>query len=262
MEQKLKGKPARIVGFTIGGLLIAFLLLSLVVKGKEAMDVLQKNYYSANTMTVTGEGKITAMPDVAYVGYDIEIKDKDVKTVMEKNKETIKNFSSFLAGQGIKQDEVWVANFNIVKNTDTDAEGKENITYQLTDTIRVKIKDKEKLAEKIKTISDKAFQGGMTFSAGYSSYCNGDAPEGDRIGLYVDNQEAYITKATEKALEDARKHAKEQAVMTGLKLGDVVSFSDYSSFSNNCTVFVADFINPIEIKKSISVNFEVRRDRF
>lgn len=257
MEQKLKGKPARIVGFTIGGLLIAFLLLSLIVKGKEAMDVLQKNYYSANTIVVTGEGKITTMPDVVYVGYDIETKNKDLKAAIEKNKETIKNFSSFLAEQGIKQDEIWVINFNVEKNTDVDAEGKENITHKLTNTIKIKIKDKEKLSEKIKTIFDKAIQEGMTFTAGWG--CGGNYFEGEKFGFYVDNQEEYIAESTKKALEDAKKRAKEQTAMAGLKLGDIVNVSDYSFFPDACSAFGGDFINPIEVKKSINVTFEVKR---
>lgn len=262
MELNLKAKSAQIVLFTIGGLLIIFLLLSLITRGKEAGDILQKNYYPANTINVAGEGKIMAMPDIAYMGYDIETKNKDLKVAMEKNKETIKSFSSFLAEQGIKQDEIWVTNFNVMKNT-LDAEGKESITYQLTNTIKVKIKDKEKLAEKIKTISDKAIQNGMIFNnTGGYGYCNSESSEVDKNGLFVDNvdnQEKYITEGMEKALEGAKKRAKQQVEMAGLQLGDIVNISDYSDFPSFCTAFVADFINPIEVKKSMSVTFEVKR---
>lgn len=268
MEKKSKEKPAQtvgfvsgasFVGFTIGALLIVFLSLSLIIKGKEAIDVLDKNYYPSNIISVTGEGKISVMPDVVYLGYDVETKDKDAKAVAEKSKETIKNFISFLADQGISQDNVWVLNYSMRKNTESDAEGKEITAYQITETIKAKIKDKEKLAEKMKTISDKAMQEGMTPNLGYSG-CGGDSEE-SRTGLYIDDPEQYNAELISKALKDAKKQAIEQTRMAGLRLGGIVGVADYSSYPpSSCGVFAdVGFLNKIEVKKDISVTFEVKR---
>lgn len=268
MKQNLKKKSTQIVGltagapfvgFAIGALLIVFLSLSLIIKGKEVIDILDKNYYPSNIISVNGEGKINVMPDVAYLGYDVETKDKDVKAAMEKNKETTKKFLSFLFEQGITQDNVWVLNSNMWKNTEYGAEGEEITTYQITETIKVKIK--ENLAEKIKIISDRAIENGMTPNLGCCG-CGNDSEE-SRTGLYADSPEKYNVELISKALKDARRQAREQTGLAGLRLGEIVGVADYSqypAFSTSCGVFAdVGFLNKIEVKKNISVIFEVKR---
>ncbi|MFH1192455.1 MAG: hypothetical protein V1655_03185 [bacterium] len=62
-----KNKPMQIIGFTIGGLLIIFLLFSLITKGKEVMNLAEKNYYPSNTTSITGKSSLKVMPDTAYL---------------------------------------------------------------------------------------------------------------------------------------------------------------------------------------------------
>lgn len=258
MELNLKSKSAQIVFFSIAGVLIISLLFSLVIKGKEVVDILERNYYSANSIAVNGEGKIKVMPDVAYAGYNMEVKNKDMQQAAKEIKEKTKTFLSFLFEQGIPEENIWLLNYNVFKNSEIDPLGKEFFTYQITQTINVKIKDKEKLLEKINLISDKAMREGLLYNS--SSCCSCGSSEESRAGFYIDNPEEYYKEATRLAIEDAKKQAREQANLMGFKLGGLVSSSDFSDDSTACnTANAVEILNKIEIKKNISVNFEVKR---
>lgn len=247
--------------FIIGGLLIVFLLFSLVTKGKEIIDLAEKNYYPSNTISITGKSSLKVMPDTAYLLYDVpQIEDKEMQGATNKLKEKAAKFISFLENQGVNKKEVWILNYSSFKNDTTDENGNAITKYQVSETIKAKVADKEKLADKIALISEEATKEGLIINPGMS-YCSGSEIESERQGLFISNQE-YQRKLKIEALKDAIKQAKELTSITGLRLGGLVGVSDYSSYPFSSCAYLggaSNFVNEIEIGGTINVNFEIRR---
>lgn len=257
-----KNKPMQIMVFTIGGLLIIFLLLSLITKGKDIIDLAEKNYYPSNTISITGKSSLKVMPDTAYLLYDVpQIEDKEMQGATNKLKEKAAKFISFLENQGVNKKEVWILNYSSFINDTTDENGNAITKYQVSETIKVKVADKEKLADKIALISEEATKEGLIINSGMS-YCNGNEIESERQGLFISNPEEYQRKLKIEALKDAIKQAKELTSITGLRLGGLVGVSDYSSYPFSSCAYLggaSNFVNEIEIGGTINVNFEIRR---
>ncbi|MFH1192427.1 MAG: SIMPL domain-containing protein [bacterium] len=187
-----------------------------------------------------------------------------MQIAINKLKEKATKFISFLETQGVNKEEIWISNYNNFKNDITDEAGNTTTNYQVSETIKLKIKDKdkEKLTDKIVFISEEAVKEGFVANSGGMGYCNGSDVEGDRLGLFIEDNNEYIEKLKIEALKDAIKQAKELTSITGLRLGEIFSVSDYTSYpSINCTYLggASNFLNKVEINGAISVYFEIRR---
>ena len=89
----------------LGGLLIVFVALLAVGKGKELRDV-YTNKNPQNTMSVSAAGKVKAVPDLATVNLGVVSQGADAGDVQSKNSEKINKIVDFIKRQGINKDDI------------------------------------------------------------------------------------------------------------------------------------------------------------
>ncbi len=179
-----------------------------------ARNEFKQNYYigkSAETerlITITGEGKVTAIPDIATVTLGLETEKYTVTEAQKENSQIMNNLINRLQTLNIAKQDIKTANYWINPRYDW-VEGKRILRgYVVSQNVTVKIREIEKVEQVLAIAGDLNLNqiGGLTFD--------------------VDKPEVYRQEARKKALENAKEKAEELADIMGVELGKVVSFNE------------------------------------
>ncbi|MCC6643153.1 SIMPL domain-containing protein [Candidatus Peregrinibacteria bacterium] len=214
-----------------------FLLLSAIWVGMQVFGTpwyknIRAEFTSApynRTITVEGEGKISAKPDLARVSLSVVSTGVSVKEVTDDGNKKMSAVVDAVKGLGVKPEDVQTTAYYLNPQYDynqpviyddrtgaaTTAPAKEPkiIGYNLVQTIDVKVRDLTKTEDVI----DKS----TTLGA-------------NQIGSLVfdiDDTSTVKTQAREIAFKKAREKAENMAKAAGVRLGSVITFSEgYSGF--------------------------------
>lgn len=195
----------------VGGTLALLLLLLVIGKGYDLYQALNhKN--PKNTISVSAEGKVQAVPDLATVNLGVLTQGGSAATVQDENSKKINKIIEFVKNQGISKEDIATSQFNIYPQQDYQA-GRTIITgYQANQTITVKIRGVDKSAEKLGKILD-----GVT---------NNGANQINGVNLSFDDPDDLRQQARKQAIGKAKEKAGELAKIAGLRLGKVVNLSE------------------------------------
>lgn len=236
----------------LGILLIALVGLAIAVKIYDIRDVVKGNIYPAKTVNTSGEARVYAKPDMAYLVYDVVAEGKDEKEVREKYQKKTQDFFDGLKSMGIDSSNITATLF-IVNEDELAAKDKR---FKATVSLSVKIEDKKAIDDTLKGIYELAVKQGLktAANAGYNGQCAG-----------FKDPTVYFTPALRvQATENARKKAEELVGPTGLNLGKVVGVSSYDSTTyypqaGACPYPVPGIpLAPVELTTSVSLTFEVK----
>src|SRR4030043_1869100 len=102
-----------------------------------------------NGIWVSGEGKVTAVPDVAIINLGIEAQETDVATAQAEASEAMDKVTQALKDQGIAEEDIQTVYFNISQVTrwDNDKQTKIGTAHGVTNTVSVKVRDNRKCGE-------------------------------------------------------------------------------------------------------------------
>src|SRR3989338_188956 len=194
-----------------GTVALAVLSLFLLV----AMSHIASTAATTNTVSFSGEGKVTAVPDIAVISASIVTQAVDSKTAQDQNSAKSKAVTDFLKKQGIDEKDIKTTDYNIYPQYRYPVNGgTPTITgYQVTQAYIIKVRD----LDKISSILD-----GLV-SAGANQVNN--------LGLQVEDQEKLTTEARQKAITDAKQKAEQLKGQVGIKLGHIVNFTENSNGS-------------------------------
>lgn len=195
----------------LGGLLIVFVALLVADKANSINDKIQGKK-PENTMSVSAEGKVKAVPDLATVNLGVITQGPTAPQVQEDNTKKINKIIDYVKKQGISKDDISTSQFNIYPQYDYTGGRNNIIGYQLNQTITVKIKGVDKSTETL----GKILQGSISEGAN----------EIYGVSLSFDDPDELRQQAREKAIIKSKEKAKELAEVAGLKLGKVVSVSE------------------------------------
>lgn len=199
----------------LGALLIAFVAL-LVVQKAHDLQVTFANQKPANTISVSGEGKVTASPDLATVNIGVLSQGSDAKAVKDLNNGKINKIIDFIKAQGVDAKDIQTSQFYSYPQYDY-RNGTNNITgYQANQTITVKVHGVDKDQKKLETVLDGAVNNG--------------ANEIQGVGFSFENPDDLKQQARKMAIQQAKEKAQELAQEAGLKLGKVVSVSESGGY--------------------------------
>jgi len=200
--------------FTI---LVALVLLVIIGSGGVIIrnGIKQYNYIGRkveerDTITISGEGKIKAIPDIATIQLGLSTEKKTVAAAQKENTDKMNQLIEQLKKQGVEKKDIQTTNYSIYPQYDW-IEGKQTLRgYQVNETVTVKIRNLDKIGDILSMAGDLGLNqvGGLNF----------DIDEPEKL-----KQEARI-----KALENAKEKAKALAEIMGVKLGKVVSFTESS----------------------------------
>ncbi|HJX14045.1 MAG TPA: SIMPL domain-containing protein [Dehalococcoidales bacterium] len=161
---------------------------------------------------VSGEGKVTAVPDVANLRLGIQSQEGTVAEAQGKAAAAMDSVMKSLKGNGVAEKDIQTQTFNIQKVTRWDNDNQREIVigYQVTNIVTAKIREVGTTGRVIDAVT----------------IAGGDLTRVDSISFSIDNPAAYYGEARQKAVADAAAKAKQLADVTGVKLGKPTYISE------------------------------------
>jgi len=165
------------------------------------------------TISVTGEGRATLTPDIAYVNIGVHSESEDVGEALATNKAQVQKVVDALKALGIAEEDIQTTNFNIYPAQQYGPTGELLQTRFVVDnTVYVTVRNLDQLGD----LLDKAVEAG-------ANNING-------IQFDVEDKTAALSDARKAAVSDAQALAQELATAAGVGLGQIHSIN---TFSNN-----------------------------
>lgn len=165
----------------------------------------------AKTVTVSAEGKVTVSPDIAKFSFSVVSEGVDPKTIAEENIKQMNAAIDFVKSKGIEDKDIKTTSYDLQPRYEYDEKAKKTFisSYTLTQTVLVRVRDLNKVAEVLGGLPDLGINkiGSVSFE--------------------IDEPKKYLAEARDKAFEKAQEKAVEMASKTGVILGKVINFSEY-----------------------------------
>jgi hypothetical protein len=177
---------------------------------------------ATNTITVSGEGEVLAVPDTATFSVTIQETAEDVESAQEVATQKANDIIAYLREAGVEEKNIQTADYSIypeyewVRATCVDGycpEGRQNLVgYQVSQSISVKVSDTEMAGDLLSGVG----------SRGASSVSG--------LSFTIDDEDALQAAARDKAILDARAKAEELADSLDVRIVRVVGFSESGSY--------------------------------
>jgi hypothetical protein len=199
------------------GLVAVLLIVLIVTLIFVALNQQKQNYYIGKSLetqrmiTITGEGKVTVVPDIAMVNLGLETENKDITTAQNSNSQIMNNLIDRLMALGIARKDIQTMNYNIYPRYDWQDGVQILQGYVVSQNVNVKIRQTEKVEQVLRIAGELKLNqiGGLTFG--------------------VDDPTEYKQAARIKALENAKNKANDLAKVMDVELGKIMSFSEQDS---------------------------------
>jgi len=165
---------------------------------------------------VTGQGKVTAVPDIVALRLGVEAQEASVAEAQTQAAEAMDKVTEALTDNGVAEKDIQTQYYSISKVTKWDREKEEEtvIGYRVTHTVTVKIRDIDKAGAIIDAVAE----------------AGGDLTRINSIGFAIDDPSAYYEEAREKAMADAKAKAEQLAELADVTLGKPTYISESTYF--------------------------------
>lgn len=197
-------------------ILVTLLLIALVAfVGLKAKSVWREYKFigttlERNTITVSGEGKINTVPDIAAIDLGTTIEKKTVVEAQKENTRIMDALIAKLGSMGVAKKDIQTSNYSIYPAYDY-SDGRQSLrAYTVSQNVRVKVRN----LDSVGNIIGEAGALGVNQVGG--------------INFTVDEPESIRQEARLKAMANAREKAEALAAAAGVKLRRVISFSESS----------------------------------
>lgn len=217
MPEEFKNQPTSHKVF--GGLKAILILCLIILVIAIARNQFKNHAYIGRTkdvthqITISGEGKITAIPDIATFSIGVVTEKKDVATAQSENTEKMNNIITELKKLDIDEKDIKTTVYNIYPRYDWN-QGRQTLRgYEVNQSVQVKIRDLDKVGE----IMGQAGDLGANNISG--------------LNFTIDEPETLRQEAREQALKKAKEKAEKLAKVAGVKLGKLVTFQESSPVS-------------------------------
>lgn len=199
----------------LGGLLVIFVAFLIIQKGIELKNTVSDRK-PANTIAVSGEGKVSAVPDLATVTIGVLSQGSTAVDVKNSNNEKVAKVIAYIKEQGVEDKDIKTSQFNFYPTQDYN-NGTPKITgYQGNQSVTVTVRGVDKDQKVLEKILDGAVNNG-------ANQING-------VNFTVEKPTDLQNEARKLAIADAKKKAEELAREAGLTLGKVVSLNENGGY--------------------------------
>lgn len=181
---------------------------------------------SAKTINVTGNGEVTATPDIAYLSLGVLTEKATITEAQSLNSTAMNNVISAIKNAGIKDEDIKTSDYNISPkyNYDKNSGASTLAGYTVSNTLNVTVKDISKVGK----IIDTAVANGANTS--------------NSITFGISDYKKYYNMALQNALSDAQGKAQTISSFLNVKLTTPVTITENSSgVPNNYPIY------PIEL---------------
>lgn len=208
---------------------LALFLLVLTASSLKGYRFIGTGVAAANTIVVSGEGEVVAVPDTAEFTYTVDETGVDVSTAQTKATKKSNDILSYLKQEGIDEKDIQTTSYNINPQYSYQQvacpavaggtaaiycpPGRQTITgYEVSQSVAVKVRDTSKAGGILAGIGNKGASNvsGLTFTAS--------------------NEKDLEAQAREKAISDARAQAQKLASSLGVSIVRIVGFNENGSY--------------------------------
>ncbi len=183
---------------------VVILIFGIVSISNSGANVAASGDGVEDTIAVYGQGKVFIQPDIAYIVFGVETRNKDPKIAQDENEQLMNELIKALESANISRESIRTVDYDVYKNYNYSY-------YNVSTLIEVSIEEVERASEIINIVSD----------AGSNVFRR------IRFDL-IDRQSAY-NEALDMALERAAEKAASMAESTGRKVASVISIEEDSS---------------------------------
>lgn len=209
--QEYSGGTMRTIGAILGVLLIVFVALLIGERGY-ALSKQVSGSKPDNVISVSGTGKVKAVPDVAVINLGVVTQGKDAKEAQNAAADKINKITAFVKSLGVAKEDITTSQSNLNPRYDYQGGRSEIVGFDANYMVTVKVRGVDKNSETANKILAGAIENGANQVYG-SQYT-------------IDDPDNLKQEARKQAIEKAKQKAKELADAAGIKLGKVVSVQD------------------------------------
>jgi uncharacterized protein YggE len=194
--------------------LTSIFLLGIVLTACGPSNITVQPQPLPRTITVSGTGRVTLTPDIAYINIGVHSQDVSASVAMSANNTSAQAVMDAIKAAGVAEKDIQTTNFSVYPQQQYDTSGRmTGIIYMVDNTVYVTVRDLTKL-------------GGLLDAS-----VRAGANNINSISFDVADKTAALSQARTAAVADARKQAGELTGATGVSLGDVqtISYSDSSA---------------------------------
>jgi len=163
-----------------------------------------------NAISVSGEGRVFAEPDMAEIIIGVESRAPTAKEAATQNSQDMNEVMAVLERMGIAEEDIQTVDYSIRAEMDYRGdEGPEVVGYVVNNAVRVKVKDLDLVGDLLDEVTEAGANNiyGITFT--------------------VEDPQPLQERAREMAVAEARSKAQGLAEDADVRLGDLLSLSEY-----------------------------------
>ena len=204
MQQTIRTAGA----LAIGALIVAVAALS-VRPGPATGAPAANGEPALHTITVTGTGSVTRVPDVARVSVGVSVTKNTVKAARDSAGKSMQAIIAAIKAMGIDEKDIKTTSIDLspqYSNTGTKITG-----YRMSEQLQVTVRDLDKAGDVVDTATSKG------------------ATEVNGLWFEVGDPASAMDEARAAAIAQARTSAQKMASAAGVSLGGVVSVSESSA---------------------------------
>ena len=195
---------------TVGAVVLFFILLFAFTKlaGPIPFSLNSVTTTKADTFSVSGEGKVTMLPDIAVISVGVTAQANTVTKVQQDLNTKINAMSAAIKKLGIDEKDIKTTYYNISPTYDYSASSQRITGYQANSNLTIKVRK----IDTVNGVIDAATAAGANEVSG--------------VHFDVDDKTKAENQAREAAVADAKSKAEAAAKAAGFKLGRVINYSE------------------------------------
>lgn len=207
----------RMMAATAFGFLALFLFIATIGEFK-SLRFIGSGVAATNTISVSGDGEVFAVPDMATFSVTIQEEAKDVKAAQDVATKKGNDIIAYLKKGGIDEKDIQTTDYSIYPQYDYInavcsggycPPGKQTLRgFQVSQTLTVKVRDTKKAGDLLSGVG----------SRGVSSVSG--------LSFTIDNQDMLEAEARDEAIAKAKAKAEVLAKSLGVRIVRVVGFSE------------------------------------
>ena|SRR3989344_177805 len=198
--------------------MLGIFLLVLTISSLKAYHYIGSGVAASNTITVSGDGEVFAVPDTATFSVTVQEEAKEVKVAQEAATKKNNDIIAYLKSQGVAEKDIQTTDYSLYPQYDyTNAvcsgnycpPGKQVLRgFQVSQTLTIKVRDTQKAGDLLAGVGSK----------GASSVSG--------LSFTIDDQDKLDAEARDKAIAKAKAKAEALADALGVNIVRVVGFSE------------------------------------
>ena len=226
------------VAFGISLGVLGIVAVSRIV-GPLSLSITQTTTQKQSTFDVTGESKVTTIPDKAVVSLGITVNESTVKQAQDKANTIINNINAELGKLNIDKKDIKTDNYSLYPNYDYQ-QGQRITGYTVNANLSVNLTDFSTLNQAIDAATGVGANqvGGIMFT------------------LSDEKKKDVENDARKEAIEDAKEKARSLSSLAGMRLGKIVNISESPSFQPRPYALMNAAEGAIDGKASAPTNVE------